>query len=66
MMLGGVPIIVLMPPKIAAKARGISIRAGGRPCFRADSRATGINRARAPTLFMKADAKATKNINASR
>ena len=54
-MLGGVPIIVIIPPKMLAKAKGISIMLGERFHFRDDLIATGIIKARAPTLFMIAE-----------
>ncbi|KAF5051150.1 hypothetical protein DSECCO2_422080 [anaerobic digester metagenome] len=53
--LGGVPIRVMVPPRIDPKARGIRIFPGGRSSLRATWMATGISRANAPTLFMNAD-----------
>ncbi len=53
MMLGGVPIMVSMPPRMVAKAKGISDEAGERPAFCAACTSTGINMASAATLFMK-------------
>ncbi len=55
MTLGGVPIIVARPPRMAPKLNGISNAAGERCCLRAVSSATGISIANAPTLFMKAE-----------
>ena len=55
MMLGGVPIIVIIPPRILAKAKGIRIKLGERPCSLAVFIAMGNNSAKAPTLFIKAD-----------
>ena len=66
MMLGGVPIIVVSPPRMEPKASGISTRDGGTPPFCAVTRATGMRSARAPTLFMNADATATRAVRASR
>ena len=58
MMFGGVPIMVIMPPKMLANARGMRIKLGERPCSLAVFKATGSNKASAPTLFMKADSTA--------
>ena len=58
MMLGGVPIRVISPPRIEPKESGMRSRAAERLALAADCRATGIIRARAPTLFMKADSTA--------
>ena len=58
MILGGVPIMVIMPPKILAKAKGIRMRLGERPCSPAVFSATGSSSANAPTLFMNADSTA--------
>ena len=55
MILGGVPIIVIIPPKILAKARGMSITVGDRFCLTDVFSATGSMRANAPTLFIIAD-----------
>ena len=55
MMLGGVPMRVTMPPRMVAKASGISVRPGPRPALRAACMSTGIRSASAATLFMKAD-----------
>ena len=55
---GGVPISVVMPPRIVAKASGISIRPGVVPS-RPDIRtASGIRSASAPTLFITDDSPA--------
>ena len=54
-MLGGVPIIVIIPPKIEAKAIGINNKLGDLFCSQAVLSVTGNIRAKAPTLFMKAD-----------
>ncbi len=66
MRLGGVPISVVMPPRMVPKASGISTWPGGsfRRC--ASLMATGISRAMAPTLFMKADSSAPTPISAAR
>ena len=58
MILGGVPIRVMVPPKIEAKASGIRMNPGVRLALAADFSATGINRASAPTLLIKAESKA--------
>ena len=52
---GGVPIIVIIPPKILAKAKGIKIMLGERFCFIAVLSATGSIKASAPTLFIIAE-----------
>jgi hypothetical protein len=52
MMFGGVPISVTMPPRIEPKDRGMSRTAAARFALAAVAIATGMNRARAPTLFM--------------
>ena len=57
--LGGVPIIVIIPPKILAKAKGIRIMLGERFCFIAVLSATGNISASAPTLFIIAEQMAT-------
>ena len=48
-------IIVIMPPRILANARGISITLGDRFCFAEVLSATGNMSARAPTLFIIAE-----------
>ncbi len=55
MMFGGVPIIVIMPPRILANAIGNSRMVGERWRSAAVFSATGSMSASAPTLFMKAD-----------
>ena len=55
MMLGGVPINVTIPPRMVANDNGISDKAGVRPALRAVATSTGISKAKAATLFMKAD-----------
>ena len=55
MMLGGVPIRVAMPPRMVAKERGMRLSPGARPALRAVWMSTGMSRARAATLFMKAE-----------
>ena len=54
-MFGGVPIMVAIPPKMEAKAIGISKILGERFCVKAVLRVTGNIKASAPTLFMNAD-----------
>ena len=49
------PIIVIIPPNILAKAKGIRIMLGERFHFIEDLIATGIIKARAPTLFIIAE-----------
>jgi hypothetical protein len=58
MILGGVPIRVIMPPRIDAKDNGISVKATLRLAFFAACISIGINRASAATLFMTADSTA--------
>ena len=53
--LGGVPIIVIMPPRMEANDSGISVSDGLRPAFLAAWRSSGISNASAATLFMTAD-----------
>ena len=55
MILGGVPISVAMPPRMVAKLSGIRLSPGARPALRAVWMSTGISRAKAATLFIKAD-----------
>ena len=55
MRLAGVPISVVMPPRIVAKASGMSVAAGGRRAERAISVAIGIVMTSAAMLFMNAD-----------
>ena len=54
-MFGGVPISVIMPPRIEAKDSGIRDSDGLRPAFFAACMSTGISRASAATLFMMAE-----------
>ncbi len=65
MMLGGVPIRVVMPPRSEAKARGIKNAEGGICFLRATGIATGINSASAPMLFMNADSTVTMPVSAA-
>ncbi len=53
--LGGVPISVIMPPRMDAKDSGISDSDALRPLLRAACRSRGISSARAATLFITAD-----------
>ena len=55
MILGGVPIRVIMPPRIEANDSGIKLNATLRFAFFAACISIGINNARAATLFMIAD-----------
>jgi hypothetical protein len=57
-MLGGVPIIVIMPPRIVAKDSGISEAATARFAFSAASMSRGMSSARAATLLMTAESAA--------
>jgi len=57
-MLGGVPIMVVMPPRMVAKDSGIRVSAGERFARRAACMSTGMSSARAATLFMKAESAA--------
>jgi hypothetical protein len=52
---GGVPIMVIIPPRILANARGMSITEGERFCFTEVLSATGNMSASAPTLFIIAE-----------
>lgn len=63
--LGGVPIRVVVPPRMEAKASGISSLPGGSARRPAICTATGINSASAPTLFMKADSTAASTHSAA-
>ena len=60
---GGVPIRVVMPPRIEPNASGISTRPGGNPCFAATWMATGMSKASVPTLFMKAESSAPSPVS---
>ena len=55
MMFGGVPISVAMPPRIVAKDNGMRVFLGVQLDALALFISIGIRRARAATLFMKAD-----------
>ena len=66
MRLEGVPISVVMPPRMVPNASGISTRPGGMSRRRASCRATGISSAMAPTLFMKAESMAPRATSAAR
>ena len=55
MIFGGVPIIVIIPPKILAKARGMRMILGDRFCLTDVFSATGSMSANAPTLFIMAE-----------
>ena len=57
-MLGGVPISVIIPPRMDAKDSGISVRAGLRFSLSAACRSTGISSASAATLFISAESAA--------
>ena len=59
-MLGGVPIRVIMPPRMVAKDSAISVSEGLRFARAAAFRSTGISRVRAATLFITADSAAEK------
>ena len=63
MILGGVPIIVLMPPNMLPKATGINTMAGERLFALQVAMATGSNRANAPTLFINAEKNVTTHVN---
>ena len=63
MRLGGVPIRVVVPPRMEPKASGISALPGGRFSRAEICRATGISSASAPTLFMKADRNAATAVS---
>jgi hypothetical protein len=57
-MLGGVPISVIMPPRMVAKESGIRVSAAARFALAAASRSSGIRSASAATLLMTADSAA--------
>ena len=65
-MLGGVPILVFMPPKIDAKARGIRNFEGFHSIFCAIPMVIGKSIAIAPMLFIKEERSAAININIKR
>ena len=54
-MLGGVPIMVMLPPSSDAQARGMSSLEGGMSVSRATLITAGSRMATAPMLFIKAD-----------
>ncbi len=54
-MFGGVPTSVVVPPRIAPKARGMNNLDGASPARRAMVATAGINTAVAAMLFMKAE-----------
>jgi hypothetical protein len=62
---GGVPISVVMPPRMVPNDRGIRIRPGGRSSREATRIATGMSSASAPTLFMKPDITAPSTVSAT-
>ena len=64
-MLGGVPIMVIRPPRIEPKDNGMRITAGDCLALLAALMATGMSRARAPTLFMIADRAAPRPARAA-
>ena len=66
MRLGGVPISVVMPPRMVPKASGINTQPGDMSSRLASWMATGISNAMAPTLFMKPDNRAPRPTSASR
>ena len=55
MMLGGVPINVMRPPRMVANESGMRSIAGENFARAADCTAMGMRSASAPTLFMMAD-----------
>ena len=57
-MLGGVPISVVMPPRMVAKDSAISVMHGGRPALRAACTSIGIKSASAATLLITAESAA--------
>ena len=57
-MFGGVPIKVIMPPRIEAKDSGISVSPGFRSVFSDACRSMGMSNASAATLFITADSAA--------
>jgi len=60
-----VPISVVVPPRIDAKASGIKTLPGGMPSRAASDMATGISSASAPTLFMKPESSAASPVSAA-
>ncbi len=63
--LGGVPTMVVMPPRMDAKARGMRTRPGGNSRRAATCSAMGMSSARAPTLFMKPESTAAMPASAA-
>ncbi len=63
--LGGVPIRVVVPPRMEPKARGMRTWPGARPRRPATWIATGIKRASAPTLFMNPESTAARAARAA-
>ena len=61
--LGGVPIRVVMPPRMDANASGIRICPGGISSRDAICNDTGINIANAPTLFINPESMAARQVN---
>ena len=61
MMLGGVPIRVIRPPRIEAKDSGMRVRPTARLAFFAAWMSTGISNASAPTLFITAESPAARD-----
>ncbi len=59
-MFGGVPINVIMPPRMDAKDRAMRESDGLRLLFFAAWRSSGISNASAATLFMTADSDAAR------
>ena len=64
--LGGVPMSVVIPPKIVPKASGISTRPGGKSSRLASCKAIGMSKAIAPTLFMKPESSAPRPTSAAK
>jgi hypothetical protein len=65
MRLGGVPINVVVPPRMEANASGISTFPGGSSRRAAIWIATGISSASAPTLFIKPESSAASTASAA-
>ena len=62
---GGVPMSVVMPPRIVPNDNGIRTLPGGSSCLAAIWMAIGISSAMAPTLFMNADSAAPRPVSAA-
>ena len=60
-MLGGVPISVIIPPRMDANDSGISDNDGLRSAFLAACMSTGISSASAATLFIRAESAAASD-----